>query len=230
MALIAITPCGKPPDYEKCVRNAGGEPWIFDRTTRRPADVVHAAAGLLLAGSGDVSPSIYGEATHPSFSAAEAGRDEYEIELVRLALEADLPVFAICRGIQVLNVARGGTLVQDIPTEVSGALQHKLATSQHDSVALAHEIRMEKDSLLARLMDERHADDDICEVNSRHHQAAKALGEGLVATAAAPDGVTEAIEDPTRRFCLAVQWHPEHFHPTGKFSSLFEGFVLACKR
>lgn len=230
MGRIAIAPCSKLPDYEESVRRAGGDPWVLDPSLDRPEDVMRSATGLLLAGGGDVLPRIYGAATHPSYSAAEAGRDEYEIELARRALELHLPLFAICRGIQVLNVARGGTLVQDIPTELPGTLEHKLAVPPHEAVELAHEIWIEGGSLLAKLAGERLNGADTCQVNSRHHQAVKTLGEGLVTTATAPDGVIEAIEDPTRRFCLAVQWHPENFYRTGEFRSLFEGFVQACKK
>lgn len=229
MPLIAIAPCSKLPDYEESIRRAGGEPWVVDRGTRGPADVVRDAGGVLLAGGGDLLPSLYGEAPHSTFSAAEAGRDEYEIELVRLALEADLPVLAICRGIQVLNVARGGTLIQDIPTQISGALEHELAVPPHQPFAPAHDVWMEKDSLLARLMADRLGDADSCTVNSRHHQAIGTPGDGLVTTATAPDGVIEAIEAPHRRFCLGVQWHPENFWRTGEFRPLFEGFVRACR-
>lgn len=229
MAVIAIAPCHKLHDYEESVRRAGGEPWVLDRSAHRPDDVLRNAAGLLLAGGGDVDPSIYGETPHERFSAAEAGRDEYEIELVRRALDADVPVFAICRGIQVLNVARGGTLVQDIPTEISGALEHKLAVPPHQACSLAHEVWMEQDSLLAKLTSEDAADADSWQVNSRHHQAIKTLGEGLVTVATAPDGIVEAIEDPSRRFCLGVQWHPENFYRTGEFRGLFEGFIRACR-
>ncbi len=230
MAVIAIAPCSKLPDYEEAVRRAGGDPRVLDRTTDRPADVVRSVGGVLLAGGGDVLPSIYGEQAHSTFDAAEAGRDEYEIELVRRSLEADVPVFAICRGIQLLNVARGGTLIQDIASQVTGALEHKLAVPPHQSFELAHEVWMEKDSLLATLMREPLAGADNCNVNSRHHQAVKTLGEGLIAAATAPDGVIEAIEDPSRAFCLGVQWHPEKFYRTGEFRPLFEGFVQACKR
>jgi putative glutamine amidotransferase len=230
MAIIAIARCAKLPDYEESIRRAGGEPWIVEAGTNAPADVVHRAAGVLLAGGGDVNPSLFGDAAHPTFDAAESGRDGYEIELIRLALERDIPLFAICRGIQVLNVATGGTLVQDIPTQVPGALEHKLAVPPHNAFDLAHEVWIEKDSLLARLAADSLKSRDTCDVNSRHHQAVKALGDGLVTTATAPDGVIEAIEDPTRRFCLGVQWHPENFYRTGEFRSLFEGFVNACKR
>jgi putative glutamine amidotransferase len=230
MALIAIAPCSKLPDYEEAVRRAGGEPRVLDYATDRPADVVKSAGGILLAGGNDVLPSIYGESAHETFEAAEAGRDEYEIELVRRARDADVPLFAICRGVQLLNVAQGGTLIQDIPSQLAEALEHKLAVPPHQSFDLAHEIWIEKDSRIATLLRERLEGGDSCEVNSRHHQALKDLGEGLITTATAPDGVIEAVEDPNRRFWLGVQWHPENFWRTGEFRTLFEGFVKAATR
>jgi len=226
MAIIAIAPSSKLHDYDEAVRRAGGEARVLDPARDRPADVVRSSGGVLLSGGGDVLPSIYGAATHATFSAAEAGRDEYEIELVRRALEADLPLFAICRGVQVLNVALGGTLVQDIPDEISHSLDHMV---REPRVAIAHAIWMAPDSLLERLMRARIDSGDDCPVNSRHHQAVKDLGEGLVSSATAPDGVIEAIEAPSRRFCLGVQWHPENFFRTGEFRSLFEGFIEAAK-
>jgi putative glutamine amidotransferase len=229
MARIAIAPCEKLHDYEEAVRRAGGDPWVLDPSRDRPEDAIRSAAGLLLAGGGDVRPEIYGAAPHATYHAAESGRDEYEIELIRRALDVDMPVFAICRGIQVLNVARGGTLVQDIPSEVAGALAHKLTVPPNEPFTLAHEVWLEKGSLVARLMDDPDSDADSRQVNSRHHQAVKTLGDGLVAVATAPDGVIEAVEDPSRRFCVGVQWHPENFYRTGEFRSLFEGFVKACK-
>jgi putative glutamine amidotransferase len=226
MPLIAIAPNSKLPDYEESVRRAGGTPRVLDRAADAPATVVSSIDALLLAGGGDVQPSIYGEVAHSTFDGAEPGRDEYEIELVRLALAADLPVFAICRGIQLLNVACGGTLIQDIPDEVGTSVNHRLPLP---SFSIAHDIWMESGSLLERLMGERIDAGDACPVNSRHHQAPKALGGGLIASATAPDGVIEAIEDPARRFCLGVQWHPENFWRTGEFRALFEGFVQACR-
>jgi putative glutamine amidotransferase len=229
MAVIAIAPCEKLHDYEESVRRAGGEPWVLDPSTDRPEEAIRAAGGLLLAGGGDVRPEIYGADPHPSYHAAEPGRDEYEIELIKRALDADLPLFAICRGIQILNVAYGGTLVQDIPSEMAGALEHKLDVPPNEPFTIAHEVWLEKDSLLARLASDAGNDGDSRQVNSRHHQAVKTLGTGLVSVATAPDGVIEAVEDATRRFCLGVQWHPENFYRTGEFRSLFEGFVRACK-
>ena len=226
MPVIAIAPCSKLPDYEESVRRAGGEVRALVRTADSPADVVASVQGVLLTGGGDVLPAIYGAIAHPTFDAAEPGRDEYEIELVRLALAADLPVFAICRGIQVLNVARGGTLIQDIADEVGTTVNHRVAMPQH---SIAHDVWIESGSLLERLMGERFEDGETCPVNSRHHQAPKALGDGLISSATAPDGVIEAIEDPTRRFCLGVQWHPENFWRTGEFRALFAGFIQSCK-
>jgi putative glutamine amidotransferase len=227
MTRIAIAPSSKPHDYEESIRRAGADPWMLDLATDRPEDVVRSADGILLTGGGDVRPAMYGAAAHPAFSAAEQGRDEFEIELVRRALDADVPLFAICRGIQVLNVARGGTLVQDIPDEVGGTVEHTIKEPQF---AIAHDVWMVPGSLLDRLMRTGTEQGEECPVNSRHHQAVKQLGEGLVASATAPDGVIEAVEDPSRRFCLGVQWHPENFYRTGEFRPLFEGFVAASAR
>jgi len=226
MPVIAITPSRKLPDYEESIRRAGGDPQVLDRLANSPPEVVASFDGVLLTGGGDVRPQIYGAEAHPSFDPAEPGRDEYEIELVRLALAADLPILAICRGIQVLNVACGGTLIQEISEEVGTTVNHRVPMPPH---SIAHDIWIEPRSLLERLMGERFESGEACPVNSRHHQAPKALGEGLVASATAPDGVIEAVEDPTRRFCLGVQWHPENFWRTGEFRNLFEAFVQASE-
>jgi putative glutamine amidotransferase len=226
MPLIAIAPCEKLHDYEEAVRRAGGEVRVLDRAVDRPADVIREVDGLLLSGGGDVLPSIYGEAAHQKFCAAEPGRDDYELELARRAVDADLPLLAICRGIQVLNVARGGSLVQDIEDQIGTSVNH---TIREPPVTIAHDVWISEGSLLARVMRDR-LEGDTCAVNSRHHQAPKTPGEGLVVSATAPDGVIEAIEDPSRRFCLGVQWHPENFYRTGEFRPLFEAFVEACRK
>jgi len=223
---IAISPNAKLHDYEEAVRRAGGTPWVLDIGADTAADVLAKADGLLLTGGGDVEPSLYGEEPHPTYSAAEPGRDRYELDLLKRALAADMPVFAICRGIQVLNVARGGTLVQDIPAQLETTIDHAVRIPP---VAIAHDVWMTQDSLLERLMrDLDHGED--CPVNSRHHQAIKDLGEGLVVSGTAPDGIIEAVEDPSRKFCLGVQWHPENFYRTGEFRPLFEGFIAACRK
>jgi putative glutamine amidotransferase len=221
--MIAIAPCSKQHDYEESIRRAGGEVRILDYTRDAPAEVVRSVDGILLAGGGDVLPSLYGEAPHTTFDAAEAGRDAYELELVARATEADLPLLAICRGIQVLNVARGGTLVQHIPEQLRDSLNHTLREPPY---AIAHDVWITEGSRLEAVMRDR-LEGDTLPVNSRHHQAVKDVGAGLVVTATAPDGVIEAVEDPSRTFCLGVQWHPENFYRTGEFRELFEAFVHA---
>ena len=185
--------------------------------------------GLILTGGDDVGPARYGEAAHPKTVEAEPARDEFEIALVNGARAQQLPLFAICRGIQVLNVACGGTLVQDIPAQINGALNHSLTVPPNSPYSLAHEVWVEKDSILSKLMGDR-LTADTCEVNSRHHQAVKDVAKGFRVAATAPDGVIEAIEDPAARFCLGVQWHPENFWRTGEFRALFEGFLEAANR
>jgi putative glutamine amidotransferase len=130
----------------------------------------------------------------------------------------------------MLNVAFGGSLVQDIPSQVPGALPHSFKAPEYQSFHLAHDLWLEKDTLLERLMRERLSDADACVVNSRHHQAIKRLADGFVASATAPDGIIEAIEDPGARFCVGVQWHPENFWRTGEFRPLFEGLLEAATR
>ena len=181
----------------------------------------------MLTGGEDVDPARYREPRHASVVDVDPARDEFEMTLVVEARRRRLPVFAICRGVQVLNVACGGSLVQDIPTELSGALEHKLNSPPHQPFELAHEVWIDKDTLLARLMGDRLTDADSCSVNSRHHQAVKQIAPGFRVSATAPDGVIEAIEDPSTPFCLGVQWHPENFWRTGEFRSLFEGFLEA---
>jgi putative glutamine amidotransferase len=224
MALIGITACGKLEDYRQAVIHVGGEVRILERSMT-PVDALNGIGGLLLPGGGDVEPARYGEEPHPSLVDVEPLRDEFEIALVREARSRNLPIFAICRGLQVLNVAFGGTLVQDIPTQVPGALEHRFAVPPHEAFALAHEVWIDKDTKLARLMNERLGGADTCEVNSRHHQAVKQVAPNFHVSATAPDGVIEAIEDPAAPFCLAVQWHPENFWRTGEFRPLFETFV-----
>jgi putative glutamine amidotransferase len=229
LAVIGITACRKLEDYRQSILHVGGEPRIVD-VSMAIDEALAGVGGLMLTGGDDVAPPIYGEQPHATITDAEPGRDEFEIGLVKAARERGVPIFAICRGVQVLNVACGGTLVQDIPSQVKGALAHDLPVPPNQSYSLAHEVWLEKDSLLSLLMRERLSDTDACEVNSRHHQAVKDLAPGFRVSATAPDGVIEAIEDPERRFCLGVQWHPENFFRTGEFRPLFEGFLEAASK
>jgi len=229
MAVIGITACRKLEDYKQAVLHVGGDARVLD-----PSMTVDGALagidGLMLTGGDDVAPGLYGESAHPTVVESEPGRDDFEIGLVRAARARRLPIFAICRGVQILNVACGGTLEQDIPSAVRGAVAHSLPVPPHQSYSLAHEVWLEKDSLLSTLMGERLADADSCDVNSRHHQAVKGVAAGFRVSATAPDGVIEAIEDPNAPFCIGVQWHPENFWRTGEFRPLFEGFLDAATK
>ena len=226
--VIGITRCSTLGDYVTSVEQSGGRVRVLE-VSESPQAVVGEVHGILLTGGGDVDPVFYGEDRHPSVHDAEPGRDEFEIDLARRAMERDLPLLAICRGAQVLNVAAGGTLIQDIPSQVTGALDHKQAVPPHQSYDLAHEVWLEKDSLLARLMRERLSDTDSCEVNSRHHQAVGRVAPSFVVSAVSEDGVVEAIERPESTFCVGVQWHPENFWRTGEFAALFADFVKAAR-
>jgi putative glutamine amidotransferase len=226
MPLIAIAPCRAMADYLESVRRAGGEPFELEYQRDDPADVVRRANGLMLTGGGDVDPALYGEAPHATYQASEAGRDEYEIALIQAASKAALPIFAICRGMQVLNVALGGTLIQDIPSMVNGAVHHSVPEPRF---AIAHEVWVSSGSRLGSLMADK-LEGETCQVNSRHHQAVKTVATGWDVTGTAPDGVIEAIEQAGEIFRLAVQWHPENFWRTGEFRPLFEGFVEAVRK
>jgi putative glutamine amidotransferase len=181
----------------------------------------------MLTGGGDVDPKHYGGAMTPKIELAEPGRDEFEIALANAALERDVPILAICRGLQVLNVAAGGTLVQHVPDVVGNAIGHSNDSSK---TAIAHEIRVTPSSALARALGPKLAAVETCAVNSRHHQAVRDVAPGFVVSATAPDGIVEAIERPGKRFCLGVEWHPENFWESGEFRPLFESFVRACTK
>jgi putative glutamine amidotransferase len=222
--VIGVTSCGKLEDYVKSVEQAGGQPRVLE-VGQSPRDVLGTLDGLLLTGGGDVDPAFYGEDRHAAVYDAEPGRDEFEIDLARRAVDADLPVLAICRGAQVLNVASGGSLVQDIPSAVKTELPHSIK-EPHD--AIAHAVTVVPGSRLERALGAAVVA-ETCRVNSRHHQAMKTLGRDLVVSATAPDGVVEAIEVPSKHFCIGVQWHPENFWRTGEFSPLFDAFLEAAR-
>jgi putative glutamine amidotransferase len=228
MPLIGITSCRKLEDYKQSILHVGGEVRIVD-ASMGVDEALAGVDGLMLTGGDDIAPVHYSGPPHAAIVEAEPGRDEFELSLVKAARDRRIPIFAICRGIQVLNVACGGTLVQDIPSEIPGALPHALKVPPNEPYTLAHEVWLEKGSLLSNLMRERLSDADDCEVNSRHHQAVKDVASGFTVSATAPDGIIEAIEDPAAEFCLGVQWHPENFWRTGEFRPLFEGFLAASK-
>ena len=211
--------------YIRAVQDAGGVPVLLPP----PLDGEARAAlwslldGVVLTGGGDVDPARFGQAPHPTVYEVAAERDGLELDLTRHALEARLPLLAICRGIQVLNVALGGTLEQDIPSGVAGALRHAQAEPRPQPT---HRVKVEDGTRLARILGASEL-----EVNSFHHQAVARMGEGLRAVAWSPDGVVEGAEmDESCGFVIAVQWHPEDLAAhDGTARNLFRALVDAAR-
>jgi len=210
-------------DYVRAVEQAGGVPVVLaPGPAENVPEVLARLDGLVLSGGSDVDPGQYGARPHPTVEDVAPERDAFELALVREALRRDLPVLAICRGQQVLNVATGGTLVQDIPSELPGAVDHD---PDGERWAHAHEVRILPGTRLREILGR-----DRVAVNSFHHQAVARLGEGLVASAASPDQVIEGVEAPDRRFVVGVQWHPEAFWDHGReFDRLFGALVQASR-
>jgi putative glutamine amidotransferase len=220
MTIIGITPCNRLPDYVESIRRAGGEPHVLSMDGPPSLEGLN---GILFTGGDDIDPSHYKEDPHPKTKKVDAARDAFELELAKLAFANDTPMLAVCRGLQVVNVAAGGTLIQDIVVEPQG-FSHQVDVPLS---AIAHDVWVTKGSALAKVMNEALDGGEILQVNSRHHQAIKQTGAGFEVSATAPDGIIEAIERPAARFCIGVQWHPENFWRTGEFRSLFEEFVKA---
>lgn len=211
-------------DYVKSVEQAGGLAVLLPPGS--PADaaaLLDRLDGLLLSGGADVDPGIYGQAPHPKLGRVVRARDDFEIALCREALRRDRPVLAICRGQQVLNVATGGTLIQDIASVIPGAIDHDPPVERWDA---AHDVDLLRGSRLRAILGR-----ETLAVNSFHHQAVDVLGAGLVASAhSVPDRVVEGVEDPSRRFALGVQWHPEAFWREPRaFGPLFDALVQAAR-
>jgi len=180
--------------------------------------------GVLLPGGSDVDPAYYHEAAHPALKAIDVKRDWTELTLARWVVEDDRPLFGICRGHQVINVALGGSLVQDIPSQVETTLVHD-ASDELPRSARIHDIEIAPDSRLASILGTSHV-----MVNSLHHQSVARPAPDVSVTAYAPDGVIEALELPERRFALSVQWHPEDLCADDvTMQGLFDAFVQAAR-
>ena len=215
-------------DYVDGVAGAGGVPVVLPPTGDETAaeTVIRSLDGLLLSGGSDLDPGYYGEEPVPELGVTLPERDAFEMTLVGLALRRGMPVFGICRGMQVLNVALGGTLYQDLPSQWGrDVLKHRQDTPKWQPT---HEVRVEDGSYVAGVMDR-----EVVKVNSYHHQGVKDLARGLLATGRSSDGVVEAVEavDVSERWLLGVQWHAEAMRGAGpQQESLFEAHVLAAKR
>jgi len=204
-----------PYDYVRMLETAGARPLVVPPSSDAVDETLDALDGLLISGGPDVDPALYGAETHAATDEPRTARDAGELALLTGALERDLPVLAVCRGSQLLNVARGGDLVQHLP-ETLGHEGHK-----HEAGSFSeHAVDVKAGTRLGSLVGE-HAP-----VRSHHHQGFGRVGEGLVETAWAEDGSLEGIEDPTRRFALGVLWHPE----AGEDTALFDALVEEARR
>ena len=211
-------------DYVRAVEKAGGLPVILaPGPVEHVGDLLGRLDGLLLSGGSDIDPERYGEDPHQTVEGVNPERDAFELAISREALARDFPLLAICRGHQVLNVAMGGTLVQDIPSQIQGALDHDPKKERWEP---AHEVRILPGTRLRSILGR-----DRVAVNSIHHQAVGTPGQGLVVSACSVgDDVVEGIELPTRRFVVGVQWHPEAFWDQPRdFQALFSALVDASR-
>ena len=204
-----------PLAYVRAVEGAGGRALLVPPSAEGLDETLDVLDGLLFSGGADLDPASYGAEAHPETNGVRPERDRAELALLEGALARDMPVLAVCRGSQVLNVACGGDLVQHLP-EVVGHEGHK----QVPGVFADHDVDVLRETRLHEVIGE-HAP-----VKSHHHQGYGRLGEGLREAARADDGTVEAIEDPSRRFALGVLWHPEE----GEDAALFQALVAEAKR
>ncbi|MCP9469979.1 MAG: gamma-glutamyl-gamma-aminobutyrate hydrolase family protein [Nitrospira sp.] len=212
--------------YIRAIEELGGIPLILPlvagpNARRRLLDGVD---GLLITGSGpDLPPRLYGERQLYPFPLVSKRRADFELELVHQARARDLPILGICGGMQTINVACGGSLFQDIPSQVDRALNHRQKTK---ATRVSHPVVVAPKSLLRSIVGR-----STLLVNSSHHQSVKRVAPALIASATAPDGIVEAIESPTLRFFLAVQWHPEFlFDRHAAHKKLFAALLRAARR
>lgn len=210
--------------YLDAIEQAGGLPLVMPPLEADAVDpLLDRLDGLCLSGGPDMDPGTYGGRYHPKLGPTEPFLDRFELALAREADARGLPILAICRGQQLLNVARGGTLYQDLPDQRAGDVAHRLPGRDKHG---AHEVEIEEGSQLARALGGLTS----AHVNSYHHQAVQELGRGVKPVAWAPDGVVEGIELPDRDFALGVQWHAEAIVERPEQLALFREFVAASGR
>ncbi|MEA2505806.1 MAG: putative glutamine amidotransferase [Actinomycetota bacterium] len=202
-----------PLSYVRAIEHAGGRAVLLPPSDAAVEETLDALDGLLLAGGADIDPARYGAEEHPDPNGLRPDRDSAEMVLLQAALDRDLPVLAVCRGMQLLNVARGGDLIPHLP-DVTGSDMHR----QQVGTFAQHDVTVALDSAVGRLLGDRGS------VRSHHHQGIKAVGRGLREVAWAEDDTVEGIEDLSRNFAIGVLWHPEE----GEDRKLFEALVAAA--
>lgn len=211
-----------PAQYAEAVRRAGGIPLLIQPGEQHMDVLLELFDGIILSGGGDVDPSLYTEAEHEQVYWVNTERDQFEIDLTHKLLETDMPTFCICRGLQVLNVALGGTLISHIPDAVEDAIPHR----QPPRDPIAHDVNIATDSRLATIMGAQ-----TVKTASWHHQSIEKLADGLHVVGQAADGVIEAVEMPDKPNVMAVQWHPElTAHEDTSQQRLFDELVQMAKQ
>ncbi len=227
--VIGIT-CGRKENeahfylsqaYVEAVEEAGGLPVILPGCTSQEemARLLCLIQGLILSGGGDVDPVHFGEEPLPGLGEIDPTRDIFELSFTRLALAAEIPVLGICRGMQILNISFGGSIYQDMVTQVKGCLEHyQKAPRWHPT----HKVKIAAGTILARIFGATRF-----WVNSFHHQAVRQLAPGFITSALAVDGIIEGIESTSHPFALGLQWHPENLK---EHHVLFHALVKACKK
>lgn len=213
--------------YVDSVRSAGGTPVILPTDSGELEETLSRLDGLLISGGGDLDPSLYGDNTlHEKTYGVDDERDTYEVQAWLWAVAHDLPTLCICRGIQVMAVAQGGTLIQDISSQTPGAIEHRQHNIGKMRDDVSHSVSIEENNPLREIVG-----DAAFDVNSFHHQAVREPGNDLVAIATADDGIIEALWMPEMRFGLGVQWHPEMLaQEFPKHAALFSAFVTEAAR
>jgi putative glutamine amidotransferase len=209
-------------EYSRAIRHCGGAPVLIPIAQSRETlqTILGQINGLILSGGPDIHPKSYDEQPLPELGEVDEDLDRMELQIAKMAFQTNLPILAVCRGVQVLNVASGGTLYQDIPTQVQDSINH---VQNVDKTIQTHTVRIERETLLHRILRRT----EIW-VNGKHHQAIKHLASDFIVSARAKDGIIEAIEHPSKRFVLGVQWHPEGTWEKDPYSKkLFHAFVQA---
>jgi putative glutamine amidotransferase len=213
---------GLPAEYVEAVRRAGGIPVLLPHGESHQDELLNLLDGVILTGGGDVDPTHYEGTAHEALEDVDPERDASEINLAQLIVASELPALHICRGVQVLNVALGGTLIEHLPDEVGDEIEHRTTPPGYTY----HPITIESGSRLAAIIGQAEVSS-----NSWHHQAVRQLAPGLKAVAFAPDGTIEAVEMPTHPWLIAVQWHPESLAADDPaHQRIFDALVEAAAR
>jgi putative glutamine amidotransferase len=211
-------------EYSRAVSHYGGAPVLLPvaQDGETLATILQHIDGLILSGGPDIHPRHYGESPRANLGEIDEELDRMELAVALQAHRKGLPILAICRGIQTLNVCLGGTLYQDIPSQIEGAINHY---QKADKSINTHSVKIASGSCLAGIFKRK-----TVWVNGKHHQAVKETAPGLIVSAAAEDGVVEAVEDPARKFVVGVQWHPEGTWKVDRNSGkLFRAFLKAAR-